>query len=115
MIPAPESVTIKARHIKPYHYGVWCVTRDDQGNAIEGFVNTIVHIRWSDHGEYLWFGLDTHNTMKVLPDEEIEVIPDRDPLAQRTRDRYADWVLPPPPTFKRFRLARGGDAREVTP
>ena len=97
----PESVTVKARDIKPYHYGVWSVTRDEAGRESAPFSNTIVHIRWSDDGKHLWFGLDTHNAMKVEPDEEVEVIPERDPHTQRTRDRYASWVLPPPPRAKR--------------
>jgi len=94
----PVSVTLRARDVKPYHYGVWCSIEDG-----EPFANTICHIRWSDDGKYLWFGLDTHNTMKVEPDEEVEVIPERGAHSQRTRDRYAAWTLPPPPTPKRTR------------
>lgn len=93
----PESVIVKARDIKPYHYGVWSITRDEAGRESKPFSNTIVYIRWCDDGKHLWFGLDTHNTMKVEPDEEVEVIPERDPYHQRTRDKYASWVLPPPP------------------
>ena len=97
----PESVVVKARDIKPYHYGVWCVTKDGAGNESKPFCNTIVHIRWSDDGKYLWFGLESLNTIKTDPDKELEVVPERDPFAQGTRDRYASWVLPPPPCAKR--------------
>ena len=94
----PESVMVKARDIKPYHYGVWCSIEDG-----EPFANTICYIRWSDDGKHLWFGLETFNTMKVEPDEEVEVIPERGEHGQRTRDKYANWTLPPPPTPKRTR------------
>lgn len=98
----PEVVTLKARDIKPYHYGVWCIVGDpDTGNKSKPFSNTICSIKWSEDGEHLWFMLDTHNTMKVAPDEEIEVVPERGPHSQRTRDRYAEWVLPAPPKPKR--------------
>ena len=92
----PVSVTLRARDVKPYHYGVW--------SSIGGgkpFSNTICSIKWSDDGEHLWFMLESHNFYKVAPDEEIEVVPERGPYSQRTRDRYAEWVLPPPPTPKR--------------
>lgn len=94
----PEVVTLKARDVKPYHYGVWCTVGDPEtGRESKPFSNTICVIKWSEDGEHLWFGLDTHNTIKVAPDEEIEVVPERGPHAQRTRDRYAQWVLPAPP------------------
>ena len=89
----PESVTLKARDLKPYHYGLW--------SSIEGgkpFSNTICSIRWSEDGEHLWFMLESHNFYKVAPDEDIEVIPERSPYSQ---DRYAEWVLPPPPKPRR--------------
>lgn len=91
----PVFVTLKARDVKPYHYGVWCSIEDN-----EPFANTICYIRWSDDGKYLWFGLDSHNTMKVEPDEEVEVIPVQSVYTQRTRDKYAAWTLPLPPKPK---------------
>lgn len=85
----PESVTIKGRDLKPYHYALWCSTMGG-----EPFANTIDLIRWSDDGEYLWLMLDTHNFHKVGPDEDIEVIP-LNPTGYYAK--YADWTLPPRP------------------
>lgn len=100
--PTPNTVTLKARDLKPYHYGVWCSVRDPEtGNESKPFCNTIVYIRWNGDGKYLWLGLETHNTIKVAPDEDVEVIPERGTHAQ-TRDRYAQWVLPPPRRTQRY-------------
>jgi hypothetical protein len=39
--------------------------------------------------------------MMVKPDEEVEAIPNRNPHQQRTRDKYAAWVLPAPVSARR--------------
>lgn len=96
MTTEPEFTTLKARDLKPYHYGLW--------SSVEGgepFSNTICIIRWSEDGEHLWLLLETHNPYKVAPDEDIEVIPERSSSSQTTRDKFASWVLPPPPKPKR--------------
>jgi hypothetical protein len=91
----PEIVTVKARDIKPFHYGVWSVVKGDDGNPdSEPFCNTICSVGWSDDGTNLWFGMESHNFMMVKPDEDVEVIANHNPYQQQTRDKYAAWVLP---------------------
>lgn len=88
----PTFVSVRARDVKPYHYAIWC--------SIEGgqpFANAICHVRWSEDGHFLWFGLDSHNSYKADPDEVLELID----LAgveswERSRQRHKDWTLPPP-------------------
>lgn len=93
----PESVTVKARDIKPYHYGVWSSLRDpDTGRESKPFSNTVCLVRWSKDGNYLYLGLETHNSIKIAPDGLIEVIPECGPNSW-ARERYANWELPPPP------------------
>ena len=91
MSTEPTFVTMKARDLKPYHYGLW--------SSMEGgrpFSNTICVIRWSEDAEHLWLGLESHNSYKAKPDDEIEVVVEAG-LYSKTRERYAEWVLPPPP------------------
>jgi hypothetical protein len=90
----PEAVTIKARDIKPFHYGVWFISRSDEGVESRPFSNTICSVGWSDDGTNLWLGLESHNFMMVKPDEDVEVIANHNPYQQQTRDKYAAWVLP---------------------
>ena len=96
MSTEPTFVTMKARDLKPYHYGLW--------SSVEGgkpFSNTICVIRWSEDGEHLWLGLESHNSYKAKPDEEIEVVVEVGPYSKDLRERYAAWVLPPPPVPRR--------------
>lgn len=83
----PAFVKVRARDVKPYHYGVWCSIGDG-----EPFANTICHIQWSDDGEHLWFGLDSHNTYKAAPDEMLDLV--ETTAFERTRAKYVDWELP---------------------
>lgn len=80
-----ETITLKARDLKPYHYGIWCTIEGGQP-----FVNEIVDIRWSEGGTSLWLMLDTHNFIRVAPKQDIEVVPSKRPMC-------AEWTLPPPP------------------
>lgn len=88
----PVFVTLRARDVKPYHYGLWSSVGGDP------FANCICSVKWSDDGAHLWFMLESHNFYKVEPDEEIEVV---DLTTNRawewSRNRHADWTLPPPP------------------
>ncbi len=93
----PESVKIPARDVVPYLYGFW--------SSVAGgdpFANQIVHMRWSEDGEHLWFGLDTHNFMKARPDEVLELVPmePMEPLGMLAKKKAAEWVLPPRPDPK---------------
>jgi hypothetical protein len=97
----PETVTIKARDIKPFHYGVWFISKNDVGIESKPFSNIICSVGWSADGTHLWFGLESHNFMMVKPDEDVEVIANRNPHQQRTRDKYAAWVLPAPVSARR--------------
>tara|TARA_Y100000310_G_scaffold343109_2_gene449251 strand:- start:742 stop:1104 length:363 start_codon:yes stop_codon:yes gene_type:complete len=72
-------VSIPAREVVPYRYGVLYSFDGGAGHRVEGdrpdhFVNQIVRIKWSEDGEHLWFGLDSHNTMKVRPDESARSV-----------------------------------------
>ena len=66
----PKQVKVRAIDVLPYHWGQWC--------SIDGgppFVNDIVSRRWSDDGEHIYFMLDSHNFLKAVPDEELELVP----------------------------------------
>ena len=88
----PVFVTLRARDVKPYHYGLWSSVGGDP------FANCICLVKWSDDGTHLRWMLESHNFYTVEPDEEVEVVDLRDNLAwATTRAKYADWTLPPPP------------------
>jgi hypothetical protein len=88
----PTLVSILAKDVKPYHYGVWSI----EGG--EPFANCICTIRWSDDGKFLWFGLDSHSFYKAAPFDKIELVDfSNNKLWERSRQRHADWVLPPLP------------------
>ena len=86
-----ESVSILARDVVPYRYGVWSSVAGE-----EPFANQIVHMRWSEDGEHLWFGLETHNTVKARPDEVLELV-EMSPLGTLAKNKAAEWALPPRP------------------
>lgn len=92
MTMEPTFVTMKARDLKPYHYGLWSSVGDG-----EPFSNTICIIKWSEDGEHLWLCLDSHNFHKISPDEDIEVVVEVGPYSKSTRNKYASWTLPPKP------------------
>ena len=56
-------------------------------------------VHWSEDGEHLWLGLDSHNSLEVGPDDVLALIPmePRGMLATRKADT---WVLPPRPQPK---------------
>ena len=87
----PEFVKIIARDVVPYRYGVWSSVAGD-----EPFANQIVHMKWSEDGEHLWFGLESHNTVKARPDEVLELV-EMSPLGSYTKKKADEWVLPPRP------------------
>lgn len=66
----PETIWVRADCVKPYEWAQWCSIEDGRP-----FANEIVATRRSECGEYLWFMLDSHNFMKVKPDEWLELIP----------------------------------------
>ena len=90
----PKTIKVKARDVVPYLYGFWSSVADG-----ERFANQIMRIRWSEDGEHLWFGLDSHNFMKARPDEVLELVP-MEPLGMLAKKKAAEWVLPPPPNPK---------------
>lgn len=87
----PDAVPILARDVKPYHYGIWCTIA---GNP-KPFVIQFVSVKWSEDGKHLWFMLDSHNFHKAKPNEELSLVP-MEP-GKYAAEKYADWVLPPPP------------------
>tara|TARA_B100001094_G_scaffold184519_1_gene178744 strand:- start:15 stop:527 length:513 start_codon:yes stop_codon:yes gene_type:complete len=87
----PKTVKVKARDVVPYLYGVWSFVADG-----EPFANQIMRIRWSEDGEHLWFGLDSHNFMKARPDEVLELVP-MEPRGMLAKKKANEWVLPPQP------------------
>jgi len=87
----PECVKVLARDVVPYLYGVWSSVAGG-----EPFANQLVHMRWSEDGEHLWFGLETHNTVKARPDEVLELV-EMSPLGAVAKKKAAEWVLPPRP------------------
>lgn len=84
----PESVKIRARDVVPYLYGVWCSV----GEFSDPFVNQIVHMKWSEDGEYLYLGLETHNVIKARPEEVLELVPIR-VLSVYAREKAEEWKL----------------------
>jgi hypothetical protein len=89
----PTFVTVRARDVKPYHYGIWSSTGG------EPFANCICAVKWSDDGEHLLFILESHGFYRVTPDEEVEVVDlTSNPVWEWSRKKHAEWVLPPPPT-----------------
>jgi len=102
----PVFITLRARDVKPYHYGLWSSVGGDP------FANCICSVKWSDDGAHLWFMLESHNFYKVEPDEEIEVVELTTNRAwATTRAKYADWTLPPAPR----RVMRYGHAYRWSP
>ena len=93
----PDFVKVLARDVVPYCYGVWSSVANG-----EPFANQIVHMRWSEDGEHLWFGLESHNTMKARPDEMLELV-EMSPLGAFAKKKAEEWVLPPRP------FVEGGD------
>ena len=90
MSTEPETESVRARDVKPYHWAMWC--------SIEGgpaFANWIVSVKWSDDGRYLWWMLDSHNFDKRDPDEMVNLI--RLAPSEQMRKKYGSWTLPPPP------------------
>lgn len=88
----PVTEKVRARDVKPYHYGIWCTVGGGQP-----FNNVICGVRWSDDGARLWFNLESYNSYDVDPDEEIELIP----LTHHLKERYSSWTLPPKPVVKK--------------
>ena len=104
-------VSIPAREVVPYRYGVLYSIDGGVGHRVEGdrpdhFVNQIVRIKWSEDGEHLWFGLDSHNTMKVRPDEALELVP-MEPRGMLAKKKADQWVLPPRPKPKKYLVLNG--------
>ena len=91
----PTFVTVRARDVKPYHYGIWSSTGG------EPFANCICGVKWSEDGKHLWFMLESHNFFEAAPDEEVEVVDlTSNPVWGWSRKKHAEWVLPPPPTLE---------------
>lgn len=85
----PTFTKVRARDVKPYHYGLW--------SSVQGgkpFCNTICHVRWSEDGKTLFFGLDSHNFYEVAPDEIVDLVAEDDTFGRALRDKYESWTLP---------------------
>lgn len=104
----PKTVKVKARDVVPYLYGDWSSVADG-----EPFANQIVRIRWSEDGEHLWFGLDSHNFMKARPDEVLELVP-MEPRGMLAKKKADQWVLPPRPNPKDKMLETAQDQIKKT-
>lgn len=92
----PATVRVRARDVKPYHYALWSSTGG------EPFANAIVHVRWSDDGTFLWFGLDSHNFYTAGPDDFVDLIDlSGRPEWEHNRKRHEAWILPPPGEWPR--------------
>jgi hypothetical protein len=90
--PAPEVESVRARDVQPYVWGIWCEVEGIK----EPFVNTIMSVKWSDDGERIFFGLETHNFDSRKPEEEIELVP-IPPKPHRAN--YPPFVLGPRPRW----------------
>jgi hypothetical protein len=86
----PETKQIRARDVAPFFWAQWCSV-----GGGEPFANAIVGVRWSEDGKHLWFMLESHNFMKVDPDEMLELVP---LTPSKYRRDAPPFVLPPPPT-----------------
>lgn len=106
MSTEPTFLTLLARDVKPYHYGLWSSVGG------EPFANCICAVKWSEDGEHLSFVLESHNFYKVKPDEEVKVVDLSGSKARAwLQEEYADWTLPPAPR----RAMRYGHAYRWSP
>ena len=85
----PPTVTIKARDVKPYHFGMWCTVGGGRP-----LVNEIVVVCWTDDGKRIKFMLGSHNFWFGDPDEVLDLVP-IEPSAYFI-EKYGDWQLPSP-------------------
>lgn len=96
-VEKPEMCRVKARDVVPYHWALWCSIEDGKP-----FANEIVHVSWSDDGERIWFGLETHNAFSAGPDEEVELVPHEcsmsADLREDVRKRHAKVIADRPRT-----------------
>lgn len=91
----PETVKVRARDVKPYHYAIWCSIGDGKP-----FANDIVSMRWSEDGKSIWFMLESHNFDCVKPDDIIDLIEVKDASSATLREKYASFKLGDPPKPK---------------
>lgn len=85
---------VRARDVRPYHHAF--MTIPFEGG--EPGANAVCGLRWSEDGEWLWLYLDSHNTYKARPDEELELVDiSQSPAWEAGRKLKGEWVLPPPP------------------
>ena len=89
---SPPTVQVRARDVKPYHYGIWCSIGDGKP-----FVNTICGVRWSEDGNSIWFMLESHNFDRADPDEVLDLVEERGTFSETLREKYKDFVLGDPP------------------
>ena len=94
----PPLVTMKAIDVRPYLYAVWCTVGDDP----KPFANDLVHRKWSDDGEFIWWMLDSFNFVKHKPDDLVQVVQIEDPHLPTNHDTEPETFLarrPQPPVL----------------
>jgi len=70
MSDKPKLEKVRAIDVVPYRWALWCTV-----GGSKPFANDIVHMRWSDDGRRIHFGLDSHNFYSAAPDDELELVP----------------------------------------
>lgn len=69
MTERPEETEVFASDVRPYEWARW-----DSIESSEPFSNTIVSVKPSDCGEFLWFMLETHTFFKARPNDVLKLI-----------------------------------------
>jgi hypothetical protein len=77
-------VKVRAIDVRPYRYALWCAS----GDGRRACANQIVHREWTENGQCICFGLDSHNTFRAKPDEELELIPCEDASSQDDQQEF---------------------------
>lgn len=74
---SPATEKVMARDVRAGAWAVWCTAEGYPGP----FANEIVHVSWMDDGR-VSFMLGTHNFLTAAPDELVELVPIRPPIAK---------------------------------
>lgn len=99
-----EFVKVKAIDILPNHYALWCSVGGDP------FPNDIGERQWSDDGEFIYFILESLNTLRLRPDQEASLIKlnPSDEVKVREEGRQAAFVASRPKKVERCQTITSG-------